>query len=130
MTILLIPLFNWGGEWSKIVGKFLFATNDSSIPAGTIGGESSHTLTINELPHISGGVAQHGAELGGFFYGSNGICSVNITNQNAYYSVAALGIGKINGSYSGGTFNINFGGNQPHNNMPPYLSVHIWKRIG
>ncbi len=23
----------------------------------------------------------------------------------------------------------NTGGNQPHNNMPPYLAVYIWKRI-
>ena len=21
------------------------------------------------------------------------------------------------------------GGNQPHNNMPPYLAVYIWKRV-
>ena len=23
----------------------------------------------------------------------------------------------------------NTGGNQPHNNMPPYLTVYMWKRV-
>lgn len=107
----------------------MFATNDSSIPAGTIGGESSHTLTINELPTVNGSVAQHGAELGGFLFYADGVCSISYTNQNNYYTVADMSNTRA-GSHSGGMFSINFGGNQPHNNMPPYLSVHIWKRVG
>ena len=39
----------FGGTWEKINGKFLFA-EDSTHLAGTTGGESSHTLTLSELP--------------------------------------------------------------------------------
>ena len=32
-----------------------------------------------------------------------------------------------NGSDFGGN-NITLGGNQPHNNLPPYTTAYIWKR--
>ena len=34
------------------------------------------------------------------------------------------------GPYAGGGYVKDAGGNQPHNNMPPYLAVYVWKRIG
>ena len=42
----------FGGTWEKINGKFLFA-EDSTHLAGTTGGESSHVLSVNELPSHS-----------------------------------------------------------------------------
>ena len=39
----------FGGSWTKIRGRFLFAS-DSNHDVGDTGGEETHTLTINEMP--------------------------------------------------------------------------------
>jgi len=42
----------FGGSWTKIRGRFLFAS-DSNHDVGDTGGEERHTLTINEMPRHS-----------------------------------------------------------------------------
>lgn len=50
----------FGGTWTEITGKFLFARH-SNYPAGSTGGESTHTLTASEMPahHHTGAEHQH-----------------------------------------------------------------------
>lgn len=101
----------FGGTWQQIQGRFLLGMS-SSYPAGSTGGEATHTLTANEMP--------------------------NHTHQYIdYWTVAAAsGTGRRavkfnNNNYSpesGGLSTGSSGGGQPHNNMPPYLAVYIWKR--
>ena len=101
----------FGGTWEQIQGKFLLGMS-SSYPAGSQGGEATHTLTANEMP-------QH-------------------THQYIdYWTVAAAsGTGRqavkfnnnIHSPESGGLSTGSSGGGQAHNNMPPYLAVYIWKR--
>lgn len=101
----------FGGTWEQIQGRFLLGMS-SSYPAGSQGGEATHTLTANEMP--------------------------NHTHQYIdYWTVAAAsGTGRRavkfnNNNYSpesGGLSTGSSGGGQPHNNMPPYLAVYIWKR--
>ena len=74
---------------------------------GTSGGEENHTLTENEMPShnhnlqlSSGQSAQHGQGLGLRYYTNSYTVSWN-TN---YISPS--------------------GGDQPHNNMPPYLIMN------
>lgn len=100
----------FGGTWEQIQGKFLLGM-DSSYPAGSTGGEATHKLTQGEMPkhnHIiyapNAGGPDEGAALGFPVVGSS----------NTWWAAACM---------TGQT-----GDNEAHNNMPPYLSVYIWKR--
>ena len=44
--------------WRKIEGVFLFAC-DQDHPAGTTGGEETHTLTLNEMPSHTHAINDH-----------------------------------------------------------------------
>ena len=97
-----------GTTWVKIEGKFLLGTS-SSHAIGSTGGEETHTLTVAEMPSHS-----HSVNNGATTFatgGNNDVSQVTGGARNYTY----LGIG-----YSGG--------DQPHNNMPPYKTVYIWER--
>ena len=96
------PALLFGGTWERIEGRFLLAASDK-YEAGSTGGEATHKLTVAEMPNHSHTL---GAYMGGAFStGSAG--NLCIRNQNT------------------GTA----GGNNPHNNMPPYLVVYMWQRV-
>ena len=112
----------FGGTWEQIKDRFLLASGDT-YTAGETGGEAEHTLTETELPEIDGEfatavVGQHSNKgVKGHAYGTNfgtftssGIAGTGITNETQY------------------GYGYKFGGGQPHNNMPPYLAVYVWKR--
>lgn len=100
------PSTLFGGTWSQIKGKFLLASSDI-YPNGSTGGEANHTLTINEMPSHS-----HKYTLA--YSGNDPARGFNYGNT----SVGWQGPGFIQET----------GGNQAHNNMPPYLSVMVWQR--
>ena len=100
----------FGGTWEQIQGKFLLGM-DSSYPAGSTGGEAIHKLTQGEMPkhnHIiyapNAGGPDEGAALG----------FPEVGSSNTWWAVACM--------------TEQTGDNEAHNNMPPYLSVYIWKR--
>ena len=100
----------FGGTWEQIQGRFLFGMN-SSYPAGSTGGEITHKLTQGEMPEHNhpiyfpnAGGPDEGAALGFPTVGS----------KKTWWAVSCTtGVA---------------GNNEAHNNMPPYLSVYIWKR--
>lgn len=104
----------FGGTWEQIQGKFLFGMN-SSYPAGSTGGEITHKLTANEMPahaHYmasgnSGGDSTWNPDAGDYLIDS--VTALKTT----YWAQISMD---------------NAGGSAAHNNMPPYLSVYIWKR--
>lgn len=104
------PATLYGGSWTAIQERFILGQSSTYPTAGDTGGEATHTLTISEMPSHS-----HEA-------------SVRVSKeQNAYSPNSLQGtdmwwndIGWVN---IGDT-----GGNQPHNNMPPYYVAHIWRR--
>lgn len=103
----------FGGTWEQIQGRFLLGMS-SSYPAGSSGGEVTHTLTESELPSIAPKLC----------VGPNPNEWLGYINTNASESNNLATIG-----YKDGTaLTAPFGGGQSHNNMPPYLSVYIWKR--
>ena len=95
------PATLFGGSWNRIQDHFLIAAG-STYKAGGTGGEATHTLTVDEMPSHSHTVGYEGSRSG--------------DGQN--HSV--ISGSKIRTSSAGG--------GQPHNNMPPYLSVYVWKR--
>ena len=94
-----------GGTWTALTGRFLVGAG-TGYPAGTTGGEATHTLTVEEMPaHTHPSTTPN-------------------TIQNTATGSSAYGyIG--DGSYgNSGTS----GGGRAHNNMPPYRSVYMWER--
>lgn len=110
------PANLFGGTWERISDTFLFAAS-SSYPAGSTGGEFAHKLTQSELPNYSLSVAN----------GSNVIRSKTGSYADAYVQTQSSGWGIPN--WESKTVTVASGGSEAaHNNMPPYLSVWIWKR--
>ena len=104
----------FGGTWEEIKDRFLLASGEN-YQNGTTGGEKEHTLTVSEMP-------SHGHSWTGV---NDGTIVENIMGS---YPLRIYQDKKIN--WNGTSSSIaSSGGSQPHNNMPPYLAVNIWKRI-
>lgn len=97
------------GTWEQIKDVFLLAAGDTYV-AGTTGGEATHTLTVDEMP-------KH---------------SHNLPVDKQYGEATTTERDRINLTsgivYNHGYASNETGANQPHNNMPPYLTVYIWRR--
>lgn len=106
------PAELFGGTWERISDTFLLAAGSTYTP-GTTGGESSHTLTFSEMP--------------GHTHYQQGFYTVASSTSSTAVSVRARA---YNGSdpLDTDSASLGAGGSQPHNNMPPYLAVYVWKR--
>lgn len=93
-----------GGSWAPLKDRFLLAAGDK-YAGGSTGGEASHTLTISEMPSHNHTFKSDSGEVRGDYMGGMGN-SLDRTYETSYT-----------------------GGSQAHNNMPPYLTVYVWKRI-
>ena len=105
------PAAKFGGTWTPIENLFLYPV-PTNTAAGVQGGESSHTLTVAEMPSHS-----HSRRMA--YGGSNG---QNIPTYDKSTN-APYGYGTIEDT--GVT-----GGNAAHNNMPPYMTMYAWHRVG
>ncbi len=101
----------FGGTWEQIKDKFLLACGDT-YTNGSTGGEATHTLTINEMPNHNHGL---GISTGGSIAGSG----INYSYTPNKYRTYPDTIGEMI---------LKTGGGQAHNNMPPYLTIYVWKR--
>lgn len=120
------PSVLFGGSWQQIKDRFLLSAGDSYI-AGDVGGEANHTLTVDEIPSHT------------HTYGESGYNAL-ITNATTAFQSGDMGVQTGTGRYypfttTGAQYirstNTNSaGGSQAHNNMPPYLTVYMWQRIG
>ena len=115
----------FGGTWEQIQGRFLLGMS-SSYPAGSQGGEAEHRLTISEMPSHSHNFVNSPGSEGNAFSDFTPSAQINAPGT-AYTSQPAFTKGADWTSYGGITLQT-VGGSQSHNNMPPYLSVYIWKR--
>lgn len=99
----------FGGNWERIKDKFLLAAGDK-YGVNKTGGEETHQLSIAEMPSHTHGIR--------VTWGDENYNVDFATKHNDIHLAVDMG-------YT--TFST--GGNQPHNNMPPYIVVYIWKRI-
>ena len=109
-TNTINPSTLFGVEWRQIKDRFLLACGDI-YDLGKQDGEATHILTVDEMPnHNHDAVSTSGTS-----------ASVNLYPfsmlQQSYKTVDRNVIRPT-------------GGNQAHNNMPPYIAVCIWERIG
>lgn len=117
------PADMFGGTWKKLEGRFLLGAS-SAYPVNSTGGEAAHTLTLSEMPEHSH--APHDWSM--------------VVNRGGYGMTADIGAQTVRGASTAIVPNIRAtknddnnathatGGGQPHNNMPPYVSVYMWKR--
>lgn len=109
------PSEAWPGTtWSKIENMFIFSDGNKTI--GTTGGEETHTLTLQEIPahmHEAGGASATSPEGVSF---------------SPWIGVFANDTGASGGRYYPLGMSPS-GGDQPHNNMPPYIVRRYWERI-
>ena len=106
------PSEYWGGTWEKIEDRFIFGT--SSNNSKQIGGEKSHKLTVNEIPshrHEYDRPPLWFAELSG---GTSNVVGTS---------------GTVNVNQFSGYLTSTTGGDSAHNNMPPYYTANIWRRV-
>lgn len=101
------PNVSFNGTWEQIKDVFLLAAGDTYV-GGTNGGEATHKLTIDEMPsHNHSWGWRSSADSGSSTWNSAGSDKTGTSSD-------------IIGST---------GGDQPHNNMPPYIVVYVWKRV-
>lgn len=107
------PATLWGGTWERLEeGRTLIAAG-STYTAGSTGGEATHTLINSEMPSHNHAIWYPNESAGN---NSAQIGYPSVASKSTYYAV---------GSNTG-----DVGGGEAHNNMPPYLAVYIWHRIG
>lgn len=94
-----------GGVWEQIKDTFLLACGDK-YDLGATGGEATVKLDFPNYAHNIWNAVQN--------YENNDISQLWSPSGNGY----GLGL------------NYTSNENTPHNNMPPYLAVSVWKRIG
>lgn len=108
------PTNLFGGTWEQIQGRFLFGMN-SSYPAGSTGGEITHKLTNAEMPAHAHYMASGNSGAPDTWTPDAGSYLVDSVTDDKHTWWAQIGMNEA-------------GGSEAHNNMPPYLSVYIWKR--
>lgn len=152
------PSAIFGGSWERMPSGRMLVNSGNDFNLGQIGGEKEHRLTEDELASHShdvnniNGNTTSTAKLVGKFSSSirpNGdITDVpyrngfGIVSKESEYGIHAKdgensspGRNYVIDASHSHTVNLNIsmlpsGKNQPHNNMPPYIVVNMWKRIG
>lgn len=105
----------FGGNWVPFgTGRMLVGVDSSQTEFDTVektGGEKNHTLTIAEMPSHNHNYVRQPLwyeELDGT---TGALADKSDIANHVLYSTQ------------------NSGGNMPHNNMSPYITVYMWKRI-
>lgn len=111
------PSYTMGGTWQRFAnGKTLVGVDeydsDFNSPNRT-GGEKAHQTTVEEMP-------SHAHQFNTEAAGSP--IALGWENGNNSAMRAKLG------NYTLGLPTTSVGGNKPHNNLQPYITVYMWRR--
>ena len=110
------PQTLFGGNWTRIEGKFVYAA-DNNRGVDSTGGLERVTLSVNEMPSH-----QHTPSGGGSF-----------VKYKDYWSCDRNGGGESRSFLEHGdttSYTSYTGGGQSHENMPPYIAAYCWRRTG
>lgn len=113
-----------GGTWERIQGRFLFGA-DSNHAIGTEGGSETQTLTTANLPrhlHYTIRLGMSGETSPDYLHTVARSDLEHAPWENARYQLYGVDAEANAGRSS------YVGNGTAHNNMPPYLTVYIWKR--
>ena len=123
------PASMYGGSWEKIEGRFLLGTS-SRYSVSSTGGEEKHTLITEEMPKHRHRPAN---SMNGYLnLADNGNLYITYDSTQLTNTMRVFGNGYtgFNGGNSEETDDASGEGyGNPHNNMPPYYSVYIWRRV-
>ena len=142
-TVATSPADLFGGTWEAMpAGRVLLAQGTSEwgveYQAGSTGGEHEHQLSVGELPSHFHEIVSNTVNLtgsAGYFVGADspsysGILTVTKGSKGLtggggghtqnYLNIHANITPSVNVSVAGN--------NQPHQNMPPFISIFCWKR--
>jgi hypothetical protein len=121
-------LFNFG-TWERIQDMFLFGASDTH-PAGEEGGSETVTLTEAQMPkhnHVQTARDPSADTLNPAGTGTN---PSDRTGPGPYQTTVSYQNANQQKWTTGWTMNTHSKGNsEAHDNMPPYLSVYMWKRV-
>lgn len=121
------PANFFGGTWERLKSRFLLGADDSTYKLGGTGGSTTHkhttgnhTLTVDEMPNHS-----HK----GLYW--QAVSEIGLNGGSLPLQLSYGGSGGENGFYTGregGGKTHNHGNTGDSSNIPPYLSVYMWKR--
>ena len=119
------PQMLFGGTWEQLKDRFLLGAGDT-YTAGSIAGDATVTLGIAQMPnhwHIQR-MQMGNNNLGDIVQnGQDGTTPTETTSGDE------LRVAQQSWSTDRQAVTTEpTGGGQPHNNMPPYLTVYMWKR--
>lgn len=137
-----------GTTWIKIEDRFLLGTTGPEV-SGTIGGNETVTLTSdNNAPHFHTATqsshmhtqAQHNHRQGnqqrggGMHFGSSGTTWVETYEHHKGYNNQPVPLTSSNGGDNTGVatpvITVNTSGKgTPFSILPPFMKVHIWRRM-
>ena len=103
-TYLGFGTWEYWGEGRVPVGVDI--SQDEFNEIGKIGGEKEHTLTVDEMPSHTHGIGIEYTVVSG-----SDTPRLTSNPQNATCVTSATG------------------NNQPHNNLQPYITCYMWKRV-
>lgn len=132
------PASLFGGTWTQLKNRFLFATNATSGNKGK-DAASSHTgtnvtgtaINSNQMPahSHSAGLNNAGGHIHIFWFGggANSGNGGQIPVANSRWGKDTAG--QTDGAHDhGGVWVANSGGNQAHNHSVSYIEVYVWQR--
>lgn len=115
-----------GFQWEMVSqGKIPIGLNTSDTDFNSIGktgGEKEVTLTVGQMPSHQHDMFEVNPSTAGGTWTPQ-------YNNGGEYQVQLTGTLPIQQGYQGLLGQMRSGGDQPHNNMPPYIVMAFWKRI-
>ena len=127
------PAGSTGGEATHTLTVVLLSQG-TNYPAGSTGGEATHTLTVAEMPshnhaeniptYVDG---EYNYRPWGYKDDSSGKGSIKFLPNWITDDIMSKQVSVTNTNYV--TPTEKSGSSQAHNNLQPYISVYIWKRV-